>query len=214
MRGGSSISRSGPAVREDRAAGCTSLTVGVSMSGEDDALDPDVDRWLIEKARNGDVDAYEVLVRRHRDRIYRIALRMLGNSDDAEDIAQDVVIQLWTALSGFVGSSSFTTWLYRIVVNRCLNHLRRQRHTRPVRDSDPTPTPGAEDTVIAQQRATATVHAIAALPPELRAVLVLHEMEGLSYREVAAITNLTESTVRGRLARARLHLLEALRSWS
>lgn len=184
------------------------------MSGEDDALDHDADRWLVDKARAGDVDAYEVLVRRHRDRIYRIALRMLGNSHDAEDIAQDVVIQLWTALSGFVGSSSFTTWLYRIVVNRCLNHLRRHRHTRPVRDSDPAPTAGAEDTVIAQQRATATLHAIAALPPDLRAVLVLHEMEGLSYREVAAITNLTEPTVRGRLHRARNQLLNAMRSWS
>ncbi len=184
------------------------------MSGEFDALDPDSDRWLVEKAQAGDTDAYEVLVRRHRDRIYRIALRMLGNTHDAEDVAQDVVIQLWTALSGFVGSSSFTTWLYRIVVNRCINHLSRRRHTRPVLDTDPQPTAGAEDTVIASQRAAATMRAIAELPPELRAVLVLQQLEGLSYREVAAITNLSEATVRGRLHRARLHLLRELRSWS
>lgn len=194
------------------------------MSGESDELDHDAldhdvldheaDRWLVDKARAGDVNAYEVLIRRHRDRIYRIALRMLGNSHDAEDVAQDVAIQLWTALSGFVGSSAFTTWLYRIVVNRCLNHLRRRRHTRPVLDTDPVPSVGAEESVIAKQQAAATMHAIAALPPDLRTVLVLHQMEGLSYREVAAITNLTEPTVRGRLHRARKQLLHELRSWS
>jgi RNA polymerase sigma-70 factor, ECF subfamily len=179
-----------------------------------DALDHDADRWLVDKARAGDLGAYEELVRRHRDRIYRIALRMLGDPHDAEDVAQDVVIQLWTALSGFAGSSMFTTWLYRIVVNRCLNRLRSHRDTRPVLDTDPPPAPGAEDTVIAKQRATATVRAIAALPPELRAVLVLHQMEGLSYREVAAITNLSEPTVRGRLHRARMQLLDELRGWA
>jgi RNA polymerase sigma-70 factor, ECF subfamily len=179
-----------------------------------DALDHDADRWLVDKARAGDMDAYEVLIRRHRDRIYRIALRMLGSADDAEDVAQDVAIQLWTALAGFAGSSTFTTWLYRIVVNRCLNHLRGRRHTRPILDADAPAAPGAEETVIAGQRAAATARAIAALPPDLRAVLVLHQLEGLSYREVAAITNLTESTVRGRLHRARLHLLDELRGWA
>lgn len=184
------------------------------MSGGSDELDHDADRWLVDKARAGDMDAYEALIRRHRDRIYRIALRMLGNSHDAEDVAQDVAIQLWTALAGFVGSSTFTTWLYRIVVNRCLNHLRRRHHTRPVLDDDPAPSPGAEESVIAKHQAAATMHAIAALPPDLRTVLVLHQMEGLSYREVAAITNLTEQTVRGRLHRARKQLMNELRSWS
>jgi RNA polymerase sigma-70 factor, ECF subfamily len=184
------------------------------VSGEVDRLDHRADRWLVDKARAGDMDAYEVLIRRHRDRIYRIALRMLGNSHDAEDIAQDVVIQLWTALTGFTGASSFTTWLYRVVVNRCLNHLRKRRDARPVLDADPVPTPGAEDTAIARQRAAAIMHAVAALPTDLRTVLVLHAMEGLSYREVAAITNLSETTVRGRLHRARTQLLLELRSWS
>ena len=79
------------------------------MSGDREGLDESADRWLVDKVRGGDVDAYEVLIRRHRDRIYRIALRMLGNPHDAEDIAQDVTIQLWTAVSGFLGSASFTT---------------------------------------------------------------------------------------------------------
>jgi RNA polymerase sigma-70 factor, ECF subfamily len=176
--------------------------------------DDDADIWLVGKARAGDVDAYEVLVRRHRDRIYRIALRMLGDRHDAEDIAQDVVIQVWTALAGFTGASSFTTWLYRIVVNRCLNQIRRSRSTRPVLDGDPPPVAGAEDMVIAQQRARAVMEAIAALPPDQRAVVVLHQLEGLSYREVAAVVNISEDAVRGRLHRARVSLLETLRSWS
>jgi RNA polymerase sigma-70 factor (ECF subfamily) len=186
----------------------------MSMSGEAGQPDHDADRWLVTKARGGDVDAYEVLVRRHRDRIYRVALRMLGNPHDAEDVAQDVVIQLWTALTGFAGASSFTTWLYRIVVNRCLNLLRRRRHARPVLDTDPPPAAGAEDTVVARQRARATMEAIAALPADQRAVIVLHHLEGLSYREVAAIVDVSEATVRGRLQRARVNLAQALRSWS
>jgi RNA polymerase sigma-70 factor (ECF subfamily) len=176
--------------------------------------DDDADSWLVRKAQAGDVDAYEVLVRRHRDRIYRIALRMLGDRHDAEDIAQDVVIQVWTALAGFTGASSFTTWLYRIVVNRCLNQIRRRRWTRPVLDSDPPPVAGAEDMVIARQRARAVMEAVAALPPDQRAVVVLHQLEGLSYREVAAVVNISEDAVRGRLHRARVSLFETLRSWT
>jgi RNA polymerase sigma-70 factor (ECF subfamily) len=176
--------------------------------------DDAADSWLVGKARAGDVDAYEVLVRRHRDRIYRIALRMLGDRHDAEDVAQDVVIQVWTALAGFTGASSFTTWLYRIVVNRCLNQIRRRRLTRPVLDGDPPPAAGAEDMVIARQRARAAMEAVAALPPDQRAVVVLHQLEGLSYREVAAVVNISEDAVRGRLHRARVSLFETLRSWS
>lgn len=183
-------------------------------SGDEDLLDVDVDRWLVDKARAGDMDAYEVLVRRHRGRIYRIALRMMGNPHDAEDVAQDVVIQVWTALAGFTGSSSFTTWLYRIVVNRCLNKLRRQPHTRPVLDTDPPPESGAEDMVVARYRAQAALEAVAALSPDQRAVVVLHQIEGLSYREVAAVVNISEDAVRGRLHRARVNLIEALREWS
>jgi RNA polymerase sigma-70 factor, ECF subfamily len=179
-----------------------------------DRVDEDVDRWLVGKARTGDLDAYEVLVRRHRVRIYRIALRMLGDPHDAEDITQDVLIQVWTALAGFAGASAFTTWLYRIVFNRCMNQIRRRRWTRPVYDVDAPPTAGAEDMVVARHRARATMEAVAALPPDQRIVLVLHQLEGLSYREVAAIVDVSEDAVRGRLHRARLNLVETLRSWS
>ena len=81
-------------------------------------------------------------------------------------------------------------------------------------DTDPSPVAGAEDMVVAQHRARAAMEAVAALPSDQRAVFVLHQLEGLSYREVAAIVNVSEDAVRGRLHRARLNLIEALRSWS
>ena len=199
------------------------------MAVQHDDLDAAADDWLIGKAQAGDVDAYEVLVRRHRNRIYRIALRMLANPHDAEDVAQDVVIQLWTALAGFTGEGAFTTWLYRIVqrrlmfgiaaytvdqLNRCLNLVRRRPPVRPILDSDHPPTVGADDEVVARQRSEATLRAIGSMPPDLRAVFVLQQIEGLSYQEVATILDVPEATVRGRLYRARRHLLDTLRSWS
>ena len=81
--------------------------------GSTEGWDGAADEWLVRRARGGDVDAYEVLVRRHRRRIFRIALRMLGDRDEAEDVTQDVVIQVWLSLSSFSGASAFTTWLYR-----------------------------------------------------------------------------------------------------
>ncbi|SDF90274.1 RNA polymerase sigma factor [Pseudonocardia oroxyli] len=176
-------------------------------------LDAQADAWLIAKVTSGDVDAYEVLVRRHRDRIYRIALRMLGDPHDAEDVAQDVVIQLWTALAGFAGTSAFTTWLYRVVVNRCITVARARKPVQPVVDDDPPPSHGADDVAVARQRARAAMNAVAALPPDLRTVFVLHQIEELGYQEVASILELPEPTVRGRLHRARRTLLRELRSW-
>ena len=168
----------------------------------------------MDKARGGDPEAWEVLLRRHRQRIYRIALRMLGDPDDAEDVAQDVAVQLLTALAGFTGTSSFTTWLYRIVINRSLNHQRRRRPTRPLLESDHPVAAGPEVTVLARGRAAATAEALARLPDQLRSALVLHEMEGLRYQEVASVLDVSEPTVRGRIYRARLHLVDDLREWS
>ena len=177
-------------------------------------LDDEADRWLVGKVRAGDRDAYEELVRRHRDRIYRIALRMLGSSADADDVAQEVVIQLWTALSGFTGGAAFTTWLYRVVVNRCLNHRRGQRPHQELSDADHPPVAGPERQVLAGEELQAGLRAIAALPEDQRVPLVLVQLEGLSYREAATVTKTTEATVRGRLARARATLMSEMKDWT
>ncbi|PVZ14216.1 RNA polymerase sigma factor [Actinomycetospora cinnamomea] len=185
--------------------------------GPDDpspGTDDQADRWLVRRAREGDRSAYEELVRRHRDRIYRIALRMLGNAADADDVAQDVVIQLWTALSGFGGSAAFTTWLYRVVVNRCLNHRRAQRPHRDLDDTTHPGVPGPERRVLAGEELRAGLAAISSLPDEQRVPLVLVQLEGLSYRQAAAVTKTTEATVRGRLARARATLMSEMKDWT
>ena len=179
--------------------------------GSDGGWDPAADAWLIDKARGGDVDAFEVLVQRHRGRVYRIALRILGNTEDAEDVAQDALVQAWAALSSFVGSSAFSTWLYRIVVNRCLLHVRRRRRTEPLREDQHPSVPGPENTVVARQRADATLAAMRSLPSEQLSALVLHQFEGLSHRECGEILNVSEGAVRNRLARARRTLSHQMR---
>lgn len=176
--------------------------------------DPQADRWLVDRARAGDLGAYEMLIRRHRDRIYRIALRMLGSPSDADDVAQDVMIQLWTALSGFAGTSSFTTWLYRVVVNRALNHRRGQRPTHELVDADHPREADPARRVVGGEELQAGLAAIARLPEELRVPLVLVQLEGLSYRDAAAVTKTSEATLRGRLARARATLIAEMKDWS
>ncbi|TCK26227.1 RNA polymerase sigma-70 factor (ECF subfamily) [Pseudonocardia endophytica] len=180
---------------------------------EPGSLDAAADEWLIGKIRRGDSDAYEELVRRHRDRIYRIALRMIGNPHDADDIAQDVVLSLWTTLTGFSGNSRFTTWLYRVVVNRCINLIERRPEHEPLQNPD-VPIAGADAEAEAKQAALAALAAIGALPPDQRAVVVLVDIEQMRYQEVASILNVTPATVRGRLHRARRHLLYSLRDWA
>ena len=175
-----------------------------------------IEDWLVGKAREGEPGAYEELIRRHRDRIYRIALRITGDPADADDVTQEVVIQLWTALSGFVGTSAFTTWLYRVVVNRSLDHRRRSRR---LADDEPTETDlpsvaAQERSVLAAVELQAGLEAIARLPENQRVPFVLCQIEGLSYAQAAAVTKVSEPTLRGRLARARTTLLAEMRSWS
>lgn len=185
------------------------------------AWDAEADEWLVGQAVAGSGfsgQAFEVLLRRHQDRIYRIALRMTGSHADAEDITQDVAVQVWRMLATFTGSSTFSTWLYRIVVNRCLNHLRAQRvtgrRTEPLLDSDHPTTAGPEARVLDGARVDAAAAALGALPTEQRAALVLCQIEGLSYRDAAAAIGVTEAAVRSRLERGRRNVTAAMQEWA
>ena len=185
------------------------------------AWDAEADEWLVGQALAGSRfsgQAFEVLLRRHQDRIYRIALRMTGSPADAEDIAQDVAVQLWRVLATFTGSSTFSTWLYRIVVNRCLNHLRAQRvtgrRTEPLLESDHPSTAGPEARVLDGARVDAAAAALGALPTDQRAALVLCQIECLSYREAAAVTGVTEAAIRSRLERGRRNVTAAMQEWA
>ncbi|GAA4821030.1 sigma-70 family RNA polymerase sigma factor [Actinomycetospora corticicola] len=179
------------------------------------------DEWLIAQAVSGSKfsgQAFEVLLRRHRDRIYRIALRLTGDPVDAQDVAQDVAVQLWRALAGFTGSSTFSTWLYRIVVNRSLNHRRAQRvpgrRTEVLGEADHPTVRGPEPRVLDAARLDAAGAALSALPAEQRAAVVLCQIEGLSYREAAAIVGVSEAALRSRLERGRRNLVAAMREWT
>jgi len=171
------------------------------------------DIQLVRAAQTGDLWAFEELVRRHETRVYRVALRLLGSPDEAEDAAQEAFVQVWQALPAFRGESSVSTWLYRIVTNRCLSLMEARRGYEPLSERYEAPTAGP-------QRATETHDALAALKkavlhltPEQRVPLVLRELEGRSYDEIAEILEISVPAVKGRLHRARLEVVVAMRQW-
>lgn len=174
------------------------------------------DTVLLSWARQRRLDAFEELVRRHYDAVYRIAFRMLGNAADAEDATQEAFERAWRSIAAFRGASAFPTWMYRIVINTCFTTQRRHGRVVPLdcigeaADSpDERPDRQAEDLAC---RAALT-EAIMALKPEQRAPLVLREFADCSYEQIAAMLGLTSHAVRGRLHRARLELTEAMQHW-
>jgi RNA polymerase sigma-70 factor (ECF subfamily) len=171
------------------------------------------DRFLVGAAQAGDRHAFEALVRRHQGAVYRVALHMLGSEVDAEDAANEALVQAWRALSTFRGESAFSTWLYRIVTNRCVNARAARHSIEPLpevlidRDSDPA------EALAQSERLDALARGVLALPAEQRAALVLRELEGLSYEQIAEVVGVTVSAVKGRIHRARLGLLKASAAW-
>lgn len=171
------------------------------------------DAHLVTRAQAGRVDAFTELVRRHRDPVYRIALRMLADPRRAEDATQDVLLQAWRSLDSFRGEARFGTWLHRITVNRCLN-LRRAEHP-----TDDLPEDVADRAASTEARVEGRLEledvrrAVAGLTPDQRAVFVLRELEGCSYAGIAATLEVSEQAVKSRLHRARQELLTAVRGW-
>jgi RNA polymerase sigma-70 factor (ECF subfamily) len=169
---------------------------------------------LVVRAQEGDPDAFEALARRHQAALYRVAVRVLGDPVEAEDALQEALTDAWRRIDRFRTDSSFATWMYRIVTNRCLSLLRRRRPV-PVGDIDdrrPAPDdPGRSAELDAGLSALG--RAVRALPDELRVCWVLRELEGLSYLDIAQITQASEDAVRGRIHRARVRLAEVMASW-
>jgi RNA polymerase sigma-70 factor (ECF subfamily) len=176
------------------------------------------DGYLVRRAQEGYLDAYAELVNRHSLLAYRVALRILGHHQDAEDVAQEALVTAWQQLPQFRGESSFSTWLYRIVTRRALNRINRDRRHSSA-DAIVENAEVADDstrTDIAFERTEtvdAVTQAIQALPPVQRVVVVLHHLEGLSYADVATITASTVPAVRSQLYRARRALGSALADW-
>lgn len=172
------------------------------------------DDYLIQRARMGSTEAFEVLVHRYRDRTYRVALRMVGDGASAEDVAQDALVAAWRALPDFRGEAQFSTWLHRIVLNSALNHVTRRRLDRELTGDEPIdPADQPEASVESQHREQALRVAISRLPFEQRAPLVMYQFEGYTYDQTAEILQVSEATVRGRIYRARRALVDSMRDW-
>lgn len=171
------------------------------------------DAILVRAAQTGDVDAFEELVRRYQASIYRVALRILGSSADAQDAVQETFVRAWRALPRFRHDSTINTWLYRIVTRRALNRIAARRTTEALDDVELEAGPDPARAVEQRERLRAVTRAIANLPPEQRAALVLREFEGLSYQEVADILGTSLPAIKGRIHRARLTVIQQTSSW-
>ena len=178
----------------------------------------DEDAALVKRARNGELRAFEQLVERHRRVVFRVAARVVGTAE-ADDVTQDALLRAYHRLDSYRGEGSFRSWLLRIVHNAALNHLDR-RVPEPIGGSD-----DIERTVAAgggsrepvsrlerRERAQRLELKLRALRPEHRSVLVLRDLEGMAYEEIALITDSPLGSVKGRLHRARNELIEILRA--
>lgn len=173
------------------------------------------DDYLVQRAQEGYLDAYAMLVDRHGPLAYRVALRLLGSHQDAEDIAQEALVTAWQQLPRFRAGSSFPTWLYRIVTTRALNRITRTRVTESldllgdISDSqDETAQQAERDLTL-----DAVTNAVTALPPPQRVAIVLRHFEGLPVAEIAQITGSTDGAVRSHLFRGRRTLSKTLEEW-
>lgn len=168
---------------------------------------------LIFKAREGDRNAFNELVRIHARGVMNVIYRMCGNAQVAEDAAQETFIRAWSHLGSFRVDSSLRNWLYRIALNAATDMLRKEKHILP-NDMDDfsfaDPQPGPEGVYLQEERTALVQAAIQSLPDASRAVLVLKEYEGLSYREIADALDIPIGTVMSRLNYARKTLKEKL----
>ncbi len=190
--------------------------VSASTADADGTCDPQEARW-IDLARGGDEQAFAALVRRHQDRLYKVALRMTGDPDDARDVVQETLIQAWQHLPGFRGESQFGTWATRILINRCHNLHRARRPVSPLPEDDTAAdmprSPAAETLAVAGQRRDAVRHALLALPLDQRAPLVLTAFGGYTHAETGRILGISEGAAKVRAHRARRALAGVLQEW-
>jgi RNA polymerase sigma-70 factor, ECF subfamily len=174
------------------------------------------DLELAARCRAGDADAFEELYRQHARRLFSLVMRMVGSAEDAEDLVQEVFLQAHRKLAGFRGESTLGTWLYRLTMNHCLDHLRgRQakmsRATGSLDDEDAIE-PMAPAPMVPQAISRLDLErAIDALPPGSRAAFLLHDVEGFEHREIADILGISEGTSKSQVHKARLKLRTLLR---
>lgn len=175
---------------------------------------PELAAEVLEACRRGDREAFRTLYETYKDTVYSIALHFSGNEARAKDVAQDVFVKLFTALRQFRGESSFTTWLYRLVANACMDEHRRQRRLVPLTtEVVMAQRPGAQmqaEKLEWREVAKRVRKAIGALGPKFRLPILLRYVEGLSYEEIGKVLGCSPGTVASRLNRSHKFLARQL----
>jgi RNA polymerase sigma-70 factor, ECF subfamily len=173
--------------------------------------EPASDADLLARHLAGDASAFGELVARHRDRLWAVALRTLGDREDAADAVQDALLSAYRGAAGFRGGAAVTTWLHRIVVNACIDLVRR-RNVRPATSlpDDVADRTTSRDTVSDRETSLTVLAALRTLPAEQAAALVLVDVEGFSVAEAADILEVATGTVKSRCARGRARLAPLL----
>ena len=174
---------------------------------------------MLERAARGDAAAFNQLMEQHERRMYAVALRMCGNREDAQDCLQEAMLRVYRAIGGFKGQSSFSTWVYRITMNTCLDELRRKKNRQNtsldnLRDMGWSP---ADETNAPEKQAMRSElrrnlnRAIRELPEEMRAAVVLRDIQGFSYDEIARMLEINVGTIKSRISRGREKLREKMK---
>ena len=181
------------------------------------------DRDLVARARGRDMAAYDELIRRYQRKIYQMVYNMTSNREDAEDLVQDVFVKAYSALERFKGDSSFYTWIYRIAVNRAINYLKKRKRNTAMSLDDIDQGVERDPNFVALQSRESPVRdatlselqkklneALQALSENHRAVVVLHDIQGIQHDEIARMLKCSSGTVRSRLFYARQELQKQL----
>ena len=174
----------------------------------------------IERAKQGDAEAFQALYDRHKRRVYSLCLRMTANTAEAEDLAQEAFLQLFRKIGTFRGESAFSTWLHRLSVNVVLMHLRKkslpvvslEETTQNTEEDSPKKDFGAEDLSLAGSIDRLQLQkAVESLPPGYRTIFVLHDVEGYEHNEIAGIVGCSIGNSKSQLHKARMKLRDILR---
>ena len=180
------------------------------------------DQHIVAQARRGELSAFEELVTRYEKRVYAIALRSSGSPEDAADITQEVFLRAWRSMKDFRGDSGFATWLFRIAMNQCVDYARHKQSQPPTQplvqgeddeerelplpDTAPSPEEHLENSELGRELSAA----LDEVSDEHRRIVLLRDVSGMSYTEIAEILEVSEGTVKSRLSRARIALRKIL----
>jgi RNA polymerase sigma-70 factor (ECF subfamily) len=185
----------------------------------------DIERLLIKKSKSGDIEAFEQLIFDYQKKAYNIALRIMGNQEDAKDMCQEAFIRIFKSIEGFKEQSSFSTWMYRIITNVCLDEIRKRKKSDTVSidstfetqdgeihyeivSEDDTP----EEAYIRTEKKRLILKTINELNEEYKTAIVLRDIQGFSYEEIANILCCSIGTVKSRINRGRNILKDKLRT--